>query len=94
MRKTLRFLAVVVVIVSCATALARDLVWVRAEGKHWELVDQPGHFVKLWSDVEQSSMAYEIKPKKSQQGRVYLVLGDRKGSDVWKAEILGRLMQE
>jgi hypothetical protein len=81
-------------IITAVAASARDLIWVRATSLGWELADQDGKFVTLWSDVEQSSMAVEIKPKKKQYERVYLVVGTLKGKDVWKAEILGRLMRE
>jgi hypothetical protein len=68
-----------------------QLVWVRVDGKKFQSIEDPGQQLKLWTESVVSPNSVEIIPKKSQDGRVYLVVGDRRGTDVWEAEILGSL---
>ncbi|MEK6375444.1 MAG: hypothetical protein AABO58_22430 [Acidobacteriota bacterium] len=92
--KAIRMLSLCFLLVALAAAAqaANDLTWVKAVGNRWESVATPGQQLKLYTDVIQSPMAIEIKPKKAQNGRVYLVYGDVRGADIWKAEFVGRLV--
>lgn len=70
---------------------ANGLVWVQVQGTRFTLAGQPGKQVKLYTDSIQSSMAVEIPTRGKPDGTVYLVYGDLRGTDIWKAEFLGKL---
>lgn len=51
--------------------------------------DDSARRVTLFDGPIQSGSAMEIKPDKSEDGRVFLVLGDIRGDEIYSAEIFG-----
>jgi hypothetical protein len=68
------------------------LTFVRVFVDSWLTVETTPRKVTLFDGPIQSGSAMEITPDKSEDGQVFLVVGDIRGDEIYSAEIFGHFV--